>query len=104
MDVSPIQRLAIHANQAARPVQAPRGTPAVTPPAQAAAASADQEVTQRNRSETSTRVVVAWHPSSLGYVTQVVDQHSGIVFMQTPPEQVLRMVQQIMKELEGGTA
>ena len=101
MDVSPIQRLAITANHAARPVEAPREPAAVSPPAQAAAARADQQADQRSAAaEVSTQVVVAWHPASLGYVTRIVDQQTGDVVLQTPPQQVLDMVQKILDRLE----
>lgn len=49
----------------------------------------------------ATDVVVAWHAASLGYVTRVVDSSSGTVFMQTPPEQVLHMVERVLKRIEG---
>lgn len=104
MDVSPIQRLAISANQAARPVDGVRQpSAAVAPATQARAAAADQQTTQRNTSDSNTKVVVAWHAASLGYVTRIVDEMSGEVVMQTPPEQVLNMVQKMIDRLEGKT-
>jgi hypothetical protein len=104
MDVSPIQRLAIIASQVTKPVPTVREAPAVPPPAQATPASADQEATHRSPgSEASTQVVVAWHAASLGYVTRVVDQHSGSVVYESPPEQVLEMVQQVIERLEGSS-
>lgn len=105
MDVSPIQKLAIAANQAPRAVHTVRETPAVAPPAQASPASADQEATHRSPgSEASTQVVVAWHAASLGYVTRVVDQHSGSVVYESPPERILDMVEKVIKRLEGENA
>ena len=102
MDVSPIQRLAITANHAAQPVEPIRPAPEVAPAAQASPPSADEEATQRNtQMESSTRVVVAWHAASLGYVTRVVDQHSGAVVFETPAKQVLEMVQKVIERLEG---
>ena len=50
------------------------------------------------------RVLVSWHPGSIGYVTQVVDQHSGSVVFQTPPDQVLAVVLKVMERLKGGAA
>lgn len=101
MDVSPIQRMAITANQAARPVETVQPVaPAVPPAAQAAPAAADESVTQRNQ-DAATQVLVAWHAGSLGYVTSVVDRHTGEVLYQTPPEQVLNMVQEVIERLEG---
>lgn len=103
MDVSPIQRLAIVANQATKPVSSVREAPAVGPVAQAEPATADQQATANSTTtESRTRVVVAWHAASLGYVTRVVDQHSGAVVMQTPPEEVLDMVQRVIERLQGG--
>ncbi len=102
MDVSPIQRLAMTANHTPRPVDPVRGAPAVTPAPQASPASADQEATHRSaQMESSTRVVVAWHAGSLGYVTRVVDQHTGDVVLQTPPQNVLDMVSKIIERLQG---
>ena len=104
MDVSPIQRLAIVANHAPKPVDDVKDTPAVAPAAQASPPAADQHVTNRNATtESNTRVVVAWHAASLGYVTRVVDQHSGAVVLQTPPEEVLEMVQKVIERLQEGT-
>ena len=101
MDVSPIQRLAMTANHAVRPVEAGREAPAVAPAPQARPAHADQEVAKRmSTPEPATHVVVAWHAASLGYVTRVVDQHTGDVVLQTPPQQVLEMVQKILDRLE----
>ena len=104
MDVSPIQRLAITANHSAQPVEFVRPGPGAAAGAQAAPTSADQQATHRNApTESATRVVIAWHAGSLGYVTRVVDQHTGHVFMQTPPQQVLEMVQKIIEQLEGAS-
>jgi len=50
------------------------------------------------------RVLVSWHPGSLGYVTRVVDQVSGSVLFQSPPEQVLAMVEKLVRRLEGEAA
>ena len=50
------------------------------------------------------RVLVSWHPGSLGYVTRVVDQTSGSVLFQSPPEQVLAMVEKLIKRLEEDAA
>lgn len=50
------------------------------------------------------RVLVSWHPGSIGYVTQVVDQHSGSVLFQTPPDEVLQIVLKAMARLKGGIA
>jgi uncharacterized FlaG/YvyC family protein len=100
MDVSPIQRMAITANQAARPV-APVRSPAVVATAQAPPVAADQEVTQRLSAESRLNVEVAWHGASMGYVTRIVDQHTGEVVLSTPPEQVLKMVQKVIERLEG---
>jgi hypothetical protein len=102
MDVSPIQRLAMTANHVVRPVEAVRPAPAVAPTPQASPATADQHATDRNTGP-STQVVVAWHAASLGYVTRVVDQHTGQVVMQTPPQQVLEMVQKIIERLQGAS-
>ena len=103
MDVSPIQRLAAQAS-GIRPVAASETNPMVAPTTQAAATSADQQ-TVRARVETpSLRVLVSWHPGSIGYVTRVVDQASGAVLHQTPPEQVLAMVQQVIARLEAYAA
>lgn len=106
MDVSPIQRLAAVAVHATRPPEpsVPRVRPAAAPAApsaQANAPAADQDSTRRQPDTPPTRVVVAWHPASLGYVTRVVDQHTGTVLVQTPPEQVLAMVEQVIQQLEG---
>ena len=74
--------------------------------AQAPAPAADKPVqgTEAKAAEVNppaTDVVVAWHAASLGYVTRVVDHASGTVFMQTPPEQVLHMVERVLKRIEG---
>ena len=47
------------------------------------------------------RVLVSWQPHSLGYVTKIVDQHSGQVLHQSPPEMVIAMVLQVIAKLEG---
>ncbi|HVM19833.1 MAG TPA: flagellar protein FlaG [Egibacteraceae bacterium] len=99
MDVSPIQRLAIAANHAPLPAREPREVPAVPPAAQAKAPAADEQAAHPGR-QASTRVVVSFHAASLGYVTRVVDQHTGAVVLQTPPQQVLDMVQQVIDKLE----
>ena len=101
MDVSPIQRLAMTANQAAPPAETVRPALAVPPAAQADPARAERQAEDRASSmEATSRVVVAWHAGSVGYVTRVVDQHTGQVVMQTPPQQVLEMVQKIIERLE----
>jgi uncharacterized FlaG/YvyC family protein len=100
MDVSPIQRMAITANHAARPVAPARG-PAVAATAQAKPVAADQQATRHVSTESKLNVEVAWHGASMGYVTRIVDQHTGTVLMSTPPEQVLKMVQQVIERLEG---
>lgn len=102
MDVSPIQRLAATSNYAIRPAAAPAVT-STTSSAQGGARSADQQATRPRVATPSTRVLVSWHPGGMGYVTQVVDQHSGTVVHQTPPEQVLAMVMQVIQRLEAGT-
>jgi hypothetical protein len=99
MDVSPIQRMAITANHAARPF-APARQAAVAGTAQAKPVAADQEPRQVSR-ESRLNVEVAWHGASMGYVTRIVDQHTGDVLMSTPPEQVLKMVQKVIERLEG---
>lgn len=105
MDVSPIQRLAITANQATQPVHHARNVPEVAPAAQAGPVRAEEQATQRNpASQAALQVIVAWHAGSLGYVTRVVDQHSGSVVYQSPPEQILDMVQKLMERLEGSYA
>ena len=101
MDVSPIQRMAMTASSAVRPTEPAKDAPAVAPTPQASPAAADQEATS-GRSQARMQIEVNWHPLSLGYVTRVVDQHTGYVVMQTPPEQVLRMVQKVIERLEGG--
>ena len=101
MDVSPIQRMAMTANNVVRAASPVKDAPAVAPTPQASPAAADQEATA-TRAEARMHVEVNWHPASLGYVTRVVDQHTGEVLMQTPPEQVLIMVQKVIERLEGG--
>lgn len=103
MDVSPIQRSAATASAAIRPLIA--GSPAspAVAPAQAPAPTAD-ETTQIPVKTPSMRVLVSWHPGSIGYVTQVVDQHSGSVVYQTPPDEVLQIVLKVMARLKGGAA
>ena len=103
MDVSPIQRQANQANAAHAPA-APARAPQEPGPAQAARPVADQEPTQRNRAADSTEVLVTWHAASLGYVTRVVDQHTGSVLYESPPEQVLAMVQKVIESLRGSAA
>lgn len=104
MDVSPVQRQALTANHAAPPV-APALPAPVAATAQGRPAAADQQATRpRPEMEASTSVVVAWNAASLGYVTRVVDQHTGAVVLQTPPEQVLKMVEMFIERLEGGHA
>ena len=101
MDVSPIQRTAAVANAAMRPVAATESATAIAPVPQATAASADHETTRARPDTPSMRVLVSWHPGSLGYVTRVVDQVSGSVLFQSPPEQVLAMVEKLVRRLEG---
>ena len=101
MDVSPIQRMAMTASSAVRPAEPAKDAPAVGPTPQAHSASADQEA-MAARAQARMHVEVSWHPSSLGYVTRVVDQHTGEILIQTPPEQVLIMVQKVIERLEGG--
>ncbi len=103
MDVSPIQGMAATANAAVRPVAPTENATPAAPVAQARAAAAESEST-RSRANAPMRVLVSWHPSSLGYVTRVVDQSSGSVLFQSPPEQVLAMVESIIRRLEGDAA
>ena len=104
MDVSPIQRSAATASAAIRPAAA-SGAPATSavPPAQANGPAAE-ETKQVHVKASSMRVLVSWHPGSIGYVTQGVDQHSGSVVFQTPPDQVLAVVLKVMERLKGGAA
>ena len=101
MDVSPIQRMAMTASSVVARVAATEDAPAVAPTPQARPAAADQEAMSA-RAQARMHVEVNWHPASLGYVTRVVDQHTGETLMQTPPEQVLIMVQKVIERLEGG--
>lgn len=102
MDVSPIQRMAATASAAVRPTAATQSTSAA-PPAQARVEAAEE--TKQARVQTpSMRVLVSWHPGSVGYVTQVVDQHSGSVVFQSPPDEVLQIVLKVMARLKGGVA
>ena len=103
MDVSPIQRLAATANAAVRPVAPAEKAVASAPVAQATPVSADSEAARPDNTPTM-RVLVSWHPGSLGYVTRVVDQFSGSVLFQSPPEQVLAMVEKVIRRLEGDAA
>ena len=104
MDVSPIQRLAATANAAVRPV-APGEKPAgPAPVAQARPAAADSDAARKKADTPSMRVLVSWHPGSLGYVTRVVDQVNGSVLFQSPPEQVLAMVEKLIRRLEEDAA
>lgn len=102
MDVSPIQRMAATASAATRPAPAVAGASAAAP-AQARVAPAE-EVKQAPVQTPSMRVLVSWHPGSIGYVTQVVDQHSGSVVFQSPPDEVLQIVLKVMARLRGGAA
>ena len=92
---------------AATASELPHATPAK---AQGPAPAADKPVTSADKKAAevvkapATDVVVAWHAASLGYVTRVVDSTSGTVFMQTPPEQVLHMVERVLKRIEGANA
>jgi len=106
MDVSPIQRLAMTANNAAPAVTGPRETTPVVPPAaQVAPAPAEQQTTERSPvSPSALQVIVSWHAASVGYVTKVVDEHSGSVVYQSPPEQILDMVEKLMDRLLGHAA
>jgi hypothetical protein len=104
MDVSPIQRLAATASGAVRPPVATQKVAGSAPVAQARAAAADSEAARTKAETPSTRVLVSWRPSSLGYVTRVVDQTSGSVLFQSPPEQVLAMVEKLIRRLEGDAA
>lgn len=101
MDVSPIQRVAAQASGAIRPVQATESKPLLAPVAQAAPASADDQTVRAHVETPSLRVLVSWHPGSVGYVTQIVDQSSGAVLHQTPPAQVLAMVLKVIASLEA---
>ncbi len=102
MDISPIQRLAIAASHATPAAVEIRRPPAVAPTPQATPPSADQQVAHRDAAtHPRTHVVVSWHAASLGYVTRVVDQHTGGVVLQTPPENVLEMVRRVIARLEG---
>lgn len=104
MDVSPIQRMAMQASEVVKPAPDVPRTRAIAPVAQAQPVSADQDVTTGGPgAQLGTHVVVAWHAASLGYVTSVVDQHTGEVLYQSPPEEVLNMVEQIIEKLEGNT-
>ena len=103
MDVSPIQHSAVTANAAMRAAMPAENVVAVAPAAQGRAPAADQEAT-RSSVAASMQVLVSWHPGSLGYVTRVVDQASGSVLFQSPPEQVLAMVEKIVRQLEGDAA
>ena len=102
MDVSPIQRMAATASAAVRPAGATQPASAASP-AQGPAPVA--ETTKQVPVKTpSMRVLVSWHPGSIGYVTQVVDQHSGSVVFQSPPDEVLQIVLKVMARLRGGVA
>ena len=101
MDVSPIQRVAAQASGAIRPVQASEPAPLLAPVAQAEPAAADDQAVRARVETPSLRVLVSWHPGSVGYVTQVVDQASGAVLHQTPPAQVLALVLQVIARLEA---
>lgn len=103
MDVSPIQHSAAIASAAVRPAPAPAPATSAVAPAQAAQPAAE-ESKQVPIKTASMRVLVSWHPGSIGYVTQVVDQHSGSVVFQTPPDQVLAVVLKVMERLKGGAA
>jgi len=104
MDVSPIQRMAAAANAAVRPVAPPEKATGMAPVAQARPAAADSDAARPKTETPSMRVLVSWHPGSLGYVTRVVDQTSGSVLFQSPPEQVLAMVEKLIKRLEEDAA
>lgn len=104
MDVSPIARVMPHPTGPPAPVAPQEETTPVAPAAQGSAAEADHDMTRHRPDPAPTRVLVSWHASSLGYVTSVVDQHSGSVLYQSPPEQVLAMVQAVIERLEGRTA
>ena len=104
MDVSPIQRTAATANAAIRPIMVTEKATETALVAQARPAAADQETTHTRNDTPSMRVLVSWHPGSLGYVTRVVDQTSGSVLFQSPPEQVLAMVEKLVRQLEGDAA
>lgn len=103
MDLSPIQRVTAAANAALRTPPISRAE-SPRPVAQAAPVSADQQVESRSTAADRTRVTVEWHAASVGYVTRVVDQHTGSVVHQSPPEQVLNMVQRIIARLKELTA
>ena len=103
MDVSPIQRAAATANAAIRPASAAAPATSAVAPAQAPSPVAE-ETKQVQIKASSMRVLVSWHPGSIGYVTQVVDQHSGSVVFQTPPDEVLAVVLKVMERLKGGAA
>jgi hypothetical protein len=104
MEIAPIQRLAPPAAPTIPAATGIRSTPAVRS-AQAGAPAADQQQARsRPAPQDSMRVLVSWHPHSLGYVTKVVDQHSGAVLHQSPPEMVIAMVLQVIARLEGAAA
>ena len=103
MDVSPIQRQAMQANAAHVPA-APARAPREPGPAQGARPVAEKQPTQHTGAANSTEVLVTWHAASLGYVTRVVDQHTGSVLYESPPEQVLAMVQKVVESLRGSAA
>jgi hypothetical protein len=104
MDVSPIQRVAAQASAAIRPVQTTESAPAIAATPQASPASADEQTVRAHVENPSLRVLVSWHPGSVGYVTQIVDQASGAVLHQTPPAQVLAMVLQVIARMEADAA
>ena len=104
MDVSPIQRVSAQASGAIRPIHSTESAPLIAPAAQAAPASADEQAVRARVQAPPLRVLVSWHPGSVGYVTQVVDQASGTVLHQTPPAQVLAMVLQVIARLEANSS
>lgn len=100
MDISPIQRLAITTNHAASADAVRAAVRAATPP-QDLATTAEDHRAGRDGSVFNTRVAVAWHSASVGYVTRVIHEHSGSVVYESPPETVLDMVVQVIKRLEA---
>ena len=101
MDLSPIQRVTAAANAALQPPSPVARAESPPPVAQAAPVSADQQVDSSSTAADHKRVTVEWHAASVGYVTRVIDQHTGHVVHQSPPEQVLNMVQRIIARLKG---
>ena len=104
MEFARVQPVVAPATPPLPPAPGVGSTPAARS-AQAGAPAADQQTArQRPAQQDATRVLVSWHPQSLGYVTKVVDQSSGAVLHQSPPEMVIAMVLQVIARLEGAAA